>query len=179
MQHNNLEMITPATFTAVDFETAQGKSYSICQVGIVRVENGKVVHTFECLVQPPNNFYWNWFTDEIHGISPEMTVDAPTFDIVWHKIQPYITGQNVVAHNIYFDARCLKETLEYYGLPVPEYTKHCTMKIFGGGLADNCKDYGIELNHHDALSDATACAKLFILHLEKGAPNNPHFKILI
>ena len=29
--------------------------------------------------------------------------------------------------------------------------------------------------HRDALSDATACAKLFILHLEKGAPNNPHF----
>jgi DNA polymerase-3 subunit epsilon len=142
-----METVKPTTFTALDFETAQGKSYSICQVGLVRVDNGKVVHTFECLVKPPNNFYWNWFTE-----------------------------QNVVAHNVHFDARCLKETLEYYGLPVPEYTKYCTMKIFGGGLDANCEDYGIDLKHHDALSDAMGCAKLFLLHLEKGAPNNPDIK---
>jgi len=33
------------TFTAIDFETAQGKRWSVCQVGIVRVENGQVVDT--------------------------------------------------------------------------------------------------------------------------------------
>ena len=94
-----------------------------------------------------------------------MTLDAPTFDKVWHLIKPYIDGQHTVAHNITFDAGCLKATLEYYGLPIPEFTQYCTMRIFGGGLADNCKEHGIELNHHDALSDATACAKLFLIHL--------------
>lgn len=30
------------TFTAIDFETAQGKRNSICQVGIVRVVEGEI-----------------------------------------------------------------------------------------------------------------------------------------
>jgi DNA polymerase III subunit epsilon len=31
-------------FTAIDFETEQGKPNSICQVGLVRVENGIITH---------------------------------------------------------------------------------------------------------------------------------------
>lgn len=162
-------MIKPTTFTAIDFETAQGYRHSVCQVGLVRVENGKIVHTFECLVKPPDNYYWDR-NIEIHGILPEDTAKAPTFNKVWPKIQPYISNQNIVAHNITFDAGCLKATLEYYGLPAPVFTPYCTMRIFGGGLADNCTDYGIELNHHDALSDAMACAKLFLLHVIDGYP---------
>jgi DNA polymerase III subunit epsilon len=162
-------MIDPVTFTAIDFETAQGKRYSICQVGLVRVENGKIVNTFECLVRPPDNFYLGR-NIEIHGISPEDTANVPTFDKVWPKIQSYIIGQNVVAHNIEFDAGCLRATLAYYDLPLPLYREHCTLKIFGGKLADNCGYYDIELNHHDALSDAKACAELFLLHLVKGLP---------
>jgi DNA polymerase-3 subunit epsilon len=150
-------MLHPATFTALDFETAQGyprgknTNFSICQVGLVRVENGKIVHTFECLVKPPGNYYWDRFI-EINGITHEMKANSPTFDKVWNKIEPYIKEQNVVAHNIAFDASCIKGTLEYYGLPVPEFTRRCTMQLFGGGLADNCIEHGIELNHHNALS---------------------------
>ncbi len=159
-------MSHPTKFTAIDFETAQGYRHTICQVGLVRVENGKVVEKLNILVQPPDNYYWQRFTDEIHGIGPEMTLNAPTFDRIWHLIKPYIDGQHIVAHNITFDAGCLQTTLEYYGLPVPDFTRHCTMRIFGGGLADNCKEHDIELNHHDALSDAMACARLFLIHLK-------------
>ena len=35
------------TFTAIDFETAQGYRHSICQVGLVRVVDGQVAETFE------------------------------------------------------------------------------------------------------------------------------------
>lgn len=34
-------------FTAIDFETAQGYRWSICQVGLVRVVNGDVVAKLE------------------------------------------------------------------------------------------------------------------------------------
>lgn len=34
------------TFTAIDFETAQGKRWSICQVGLVRIENGIIKNQF-------------------------------------------------------------------------------------------------------------------------------------
>ena len=38
------------TFTAIDFETAQGKRNSICQVGIVRVVDGEIVETYNKLL---------------------------------------------------------------------------------------------------------------------------------
>jgi DNA polymerase-3 subunit epsilon len=97
------------SYTAIDFETAQGKRWSICQVGLVRVENQIIKEQLSILVQPPDNYYWNNFID-IHGISSEQTADAPTFDKIWHQIEPFIKNQNVVAHNGFaFDFHCLSK----------------------------------------------------------------------
>lgn len=155
-------------FTAIDFETAQGKRWSICQVGLVRVENQTITEQLSILVQPPGNYYWNNFID-IHGICPEQTAGAPTFDSVWHQIEPFIKNQNIVAHNGFaFDFHCLRQTLEYYEISSPEFIGHCTYRIYGDNLASLCGKYNIPLNHHDALSDARACAELFNLHLQHG-----------
>lgn len=154
-------------FTAIDFETAQGYRWSICQVGLVRVENGRITEELSLLVQPPNNQYWYRFI-EIHGITPRDTATAPTFDKVWHHIEPFIQNQTVVAHNgLSFDFPVLAQTLDYYGMPEPEYTKRCTYRIYKDNLASLCKNHKIELNHHDALSDARACAELYRRYLEK------------
>jgi DNA polymerase-3 subunit epsilon len=80
------------SFTAIDFETAHGKRYSICQVGLVRVENGMIKDQLSILVQPPKNFYWDRFID-IHGITPERTAKEPTFDKGWHYIEPFIANK--------------------------------------------------------------------------------------
>lgn len=153
------------SYTAIDFETAQGKRWSICQVGLVRVENQIITEQLSILVQPPDNYYWNNFID-IHGISPEQTADAPTFDKIWHQIEPFIKNQNVVAHNGFaFDFHCLKQTLDYYQISSPEFIGHDTYRIFRGSLASLCEHYKISLNHHEALSDAMACATLFKIHL--------------
>ena len=154
------------SFTAIDFETAQGKRWSVCQVGIVKVENGKVIDKFESLIKPPDNFY-HPINISIHGIRPGMTASVATFKQLWPNIKPFIHNQNVVAHNGAFDFNCLKQTLEFYSLPQPQYNQHCTLKIYGEGLAPLCDRYGIELTHHDALSDAMACAELFLLYLKK------------
>jgi DNA polymerase-3 subunit epsilon len=141
-------------FTAIDFETAHGKRWSICQVGLVRVENGITIEQFSVLVQPPNNFYWDNFID-IHGITPDKTENVQTFDEVWHQMEPFIKNQNVVAHN------------GYYEIEPPKYTGYCTYRIFGENLASLCQKYRIPLNHHDALSDALACAELYKLYLKQ------------
>lgn len=155
------------SFTAIDFETAQGYRWSICQVGLVRVENGKIIDEVNLLVQPPNNYYWPQFTD-IHGIKPHHTAKSPFFNQVWNQIKPFIENQNVIAHNGFgFDFPVLSKTLEYYGMVTPEYNKFCTYKIYKSNLASLCSDYNIPLNHHDALSDARACATLFQMHLNK------------
>lgn len=155
------------SFTAIDFETAQGYRWTICQVGLVKVVNGIIAEELNILVQPPNNYYWKRFI-EIHGITPAQTKYAPAFDKVWHKIAPYIDGQIVVAHNgMSFDFPVLSRTLEYFGIPEPAYEKRCTYRIYKKGLATLCCDYDIELKHHDALSDARACAELYLRYLLK------------
>ncbi len=154
-------------FTAIDFETATGYRNSICQVGLVRVENGIITQEINLLVQPPDNYYWNRFTD-IHGIAARDTLNALTFDKIWHQIAHYIKDQNVVAHNGFgFDFPVLDKTLLHYGLTIPNYTKFCTYKIYRSNLATLCEEHDIPLNHHDALSDAKACAELWFRSLNE------------
>ena len=154
-----------STFTAIDFETAQHARTSICQVGLVRVEAGSVVRELSLLIQPPDNFYREDFI-EIHGITPQATAQSPTFDGVWPQVEPYIAGQRVVAHNGFrFDFDVLKQTLGLYGLLVPGFEKICTLKIYSKRLAVLCAEHRIPLVHHDALSDARACAELYLRSL--------------
>jgi DNA polymerase-3 subunit epsilon len=155
-------------FTAIDFETATWQPTSICQVGLVRIENGMVVDQYNQLVRPPKNYYYRR-NIEVHGIKPLDTEDAPDFDVVWHQFKHHIIDQVVVAHNSSFDFGCLKHTLAYYDEVQPSFEGRCTKKIFRRGLAYLSKKFKIPLNHHDALSDAHACAQLFLIHLRREA----------
>lgn len=154
-------------FTAIDFETANGYRNSICQVGLVEVEDGIITNTLNLLVQPPKNFYWGTFIN-IHGITPAMTANEATFDQIWHLVAPFINDRNVVAHNGFgFDFPVLDKTLHHCGLPIPDYNKFCTYKLYRTNLADLCKKHSIPLKHHDALSDARACAELYLRYLDE------------
>lgn len=152
-------------FTAIDFETATSNARSICQVGLVRVENFKIVKELCLLVQPPNNEY-HYYNSKIHGIHANDTEKAPFFEDIWDEIQPYIANQILVAHNKKFEDQCIKESLKLYQLPIPKYDMFCTFNIYGRGLDKLCKEYDIPLTHHNALSDAKACAELFIKYLK-------------
>ena len=154
-------------FTAIDFETATGYRNSICQVGLVRYEEGIITKEINLLVQPPDNYYWGKMI-EIHGINSYKTAKSPNFQQIWGLIEPYIHQQNVVAHNGFsFDFQCLKQVLELYQLPQPFYTSHCTYRLLGADLNTLCNQHKIPLNHHDALSDARGCGELFLRHLGK------------
>ena len=161
-------VMTMDTFTAIDFETACHDRASICQVGLVRVESGEIVEELDILVQPPNNWYHPIFPS-IHGINSSRTTDSPLFSQIWERIDPYINGQIVVAHNMSFDRSCLMAALGFYSLAVPEFEPECTYRIFGKALNVLCETHGILLNHHDALSDARACAQLYSIHLVQAA----------
>lgn len=161
-------------FTAVDFETATGSPASICQVGLVRVENGSIIQKVEQLIRPPKNEYY-YKNIEIHGIQPENTIDSPTFDHFWPTIQPLIEDQVFVAHNVNFDANCLRSTLSHYGIAQPYFEERCTRAIYRRGLHYLSKKYKIPLQHHNALSDANACASLYIKYLNRMAlPKTGH-----
>lgn len=149
-------------FVAIDVETAIGKRWSICQIGIAIVENGEITKTISRLVRPPHNEY-AIVNMNIHGITPEMTENAPEFTDVWKEIKPMIHGKKLVAHNASFDIDCLHQTLDYYNLPIPKIDCDCTYSKTGLKLSEICKAYEIEMDkHHDAASDAVACAKVYL-----------------
>jgi DNA polymerase-3 subunit epsilon len=155
------------SFTAIDFETANGNRSSICQVGLVRVLKGEVVDQISVLVRPPGNEF-SPFNTQVHGITPAMTKQALDFEMIWPAMEHYIDGQHVVAHNMAFDKSCLEQSLKHYGIPVPSFKSYCTYKIYGQKLSSLCQRHQIKLNHHDALSDALACAQLFWRFLNRG-----------
>jgi DNA polymerase-3 subunit epsilon len=132
---------------------------------MVQVEDGIIINTLNLLVQPPKNFYWSNIID-IYGITAAMTEIEPTFDQIWPLVAPFKVNQNVVAHNGFaFDFSVLDKTLFHYGLSIPNYNKFSTYKIYRSNLSTLCKEHHIPLNHHNALSDARACAELFLMSL--------------
>ena len=150
-------------FIALDFETAQGKRYSACAIGIVAVKNNVITEKFWSLIQPPCNEYAP-YNINVHKITPEMTEYAPTFEELYPSIKHYFQGNNVVCHNADFDLDVLRQTMQYYGI-VEELNiiPHCTLRLYGRKLDICCAELNIALDHHNALSDAEACAKLFLI----------------
>lgn len=158
------------TFTAIDFETASG--YHPCSVGIVTVENGVITDEFVTLIKPYNNVY-NPYTIRVHGIYPSDTENAKTFLEVYPEIQKRIQNKVVVAHNESFDRNVLSKSMTFYGLNYEDLNIasrwECTVKIYkskgfkSATLSECCRIMEIDLNHHEALSDARACAQLYML----------------
>lgn len=161
-------------FTAIDFETATGYPDSACAVGIVTVENGIITGEYHTLIQPPDNEYWR-FNTNIHGITPAMTANQPGFHRIYPEIRDRLAGRIVVAHNESFDRNVLKQTMRSCQLDYDELRLsdrwQCTCRIYRSlgykpaNLAACCLRQGIPLVHHEALSDARACAMLFLNYL--------------
>ena len=157
-------------FTAIDFETAIG--YHPCSVGIVTVENGVIVDEYVTLIKPPNNYY-SHFTIQVHGIYPHHTANAKSFHQVFPEIQKRLQNRVIVAHNESFDRNVLAKSMALYGLNYDDLNIadrwECTVKIYKSKglkptkLSDCCREMNIQLNHHEALSDARACAKLYLM----------------
>lgn len=157
-------------FTAIDFETAI--AFHPCSVGIVTVENGIIVDEFVSLIKPPRNEY-SPFTIAVHGIHPRDTINEKSFSQVFPEIQKRLQNRIIVAHNESFDRNVLMKSMALYGLNYNNLNIgnrwQCTVKIYKAKglrptkLSDCCREMKIALNHHEALSDARACAKLYLL----------------
>lgn len=164
------------TFVAIDFETATGHPYSACAVGIVTVENGTITDEYQSLFQPPENEYW-WKNISIHGITPKMTEELPGFHAIYPDIKKRLAGKIVVAHNESFDRNVLKQTMRVYQLDYDELFLPerwvCTCRIYRAlgykpaTLSACCERQGIPLQHHEALSDARGCARLYLNYLKE------------
>lgn len=163
-------------FVAIDVETANNQPTSICAIGAVKVVDGSIADTFYTLVRPTPNFYFRSFTENIHGIDRSHTDSAPDFAAVWPRLKAFIGNLPLVAHNRAFDRRCLLATAREYGIRWDAEPFYCTLvkarQTFPRTLCPSFSlprlaDFlGIPFhNHHNALADATACAKIAMVIL--------------
>lgn len=155
------------TFLAIDFETANQGRDSACAVGVAVGRNGRMVASESYLIRPPTSDFF--FTD-IHGLSWADVRDAPTFGELWPTLRGWIeNAEFLVAHNAPFDRGVLHACCSTYTLPAPHLPFECTVRlarsqwrIYPTKLPDVCRHLGIALRHHDALSDAEACARIVL-----------------
>ncbi len=156
-----------ANFVAIDFETAT-KSRFACQLGIIIVNSGLIKDRLSFLIQPPLNKYDDDLID-IHHITPDITANAPTFDIVWKEIKQYFDCNFIVGHNVGFDINVLYKNLDFYNIERPVLMgTSCTYELTSLPLDEACEIYNIPLpNHHDGTCDAEACALLFLKYLNR------------
>ena len=157
-------------FACVDVETPNMNNDAICSIGVVVVENGRIVDSKYYLIDPET--YFDQRNIQIHGITEQDIKGAPTFPAVWEEIKSYFSGYLLAGHNLGFDLSCLKKLFSRYNIDVPPVYYIDTLTIARkclSGCVENfklstlCKYYDIVLdNHHNALCDTTATSKLLI-----------------
>ncbi len=156
-------------FAAIDFETANRYSSSVCSVGIVVVRDGKVTDKYYSLIHPVPNFY-SPGNVAVHHLTKEDTDSADTFPEVWAEVVQKIEGLPLVAHFSRFDEGCLKAAFKRFDMTYPDYKFYCTCtasrkklgKLLPNHRLPTVAAYcGYDLsNHHHALADAEACAAI-------------------
>ena len=160
-------------FAAIDFETANPRPDSACALGVVVVDDGRIVDRIYELIRPATPEFT--FT-AVHGLTWAHVRAAPTFGEIWPRIQARIGAiQFLAAHNAPFDRRVLHGCCATYGLPPVPHPFVCTVtvarrvwSIRPTRLPDVCERLRISLRHHHAASDAEACARIVIAASEAG-----------
>lgn len=176
-------MNTVDSFIAIDYETANSDYRSACALGVSIVEQGKIVETFESFIKPPKEFSeFDPFNVMIHGINPNQIKDAPTFDYVWEKIEKFNSEYRVpfVCHFSGFDIRVTEALLKHYEHPFQQIKFYDTYTIarklwpqlVNHKLNTLSENFKIKLNHHNASSDAQACALIALKQIEELGKNS-------
>jgi DNA polymerase III subunit epsilon len=167
VSNTGLAELQQGCFVALDFETADQGRDSACSIALVRVERRTIVHREHRLIRPPRRTFQ--FT-AIHGISWSQVAQAPTFAELWPQLAACVEGaQFIAAHNASFDASVLRACCEQAGLRPPVQPFVCTVQVARRAwnlrptkLPDVCRHLGLPLQHHNALSDAEACANIVL-----------------
>lgn len=159
------------SFIAVDFETATFDKMA-CQIGVTVVENGIIKGTAVDYIQPPENRF-EMGCIKVHHISPEQTLNAPTFDIIWQNYKELFENYPIVAHNAPFDESVLRHNLDFYGISHSNIAKFiCTYQIYQLSLDKLCWAFDLHDDaHHDAGFDSLRCAQFYKFYLEGIQPD--------
>ena len=123
-------------------------------------------------------------------------LDSPTFADIWPELIHYAACYPLVAHNANFDIGVLRAELARANLPCPTIRYGCSMQLARSAwpkrrmkdledatvaelraapenhkLSTLSEFLDIELDHHNALSDAVACGEITVRAVEQMGEN--------
>ena len=144
----------------VDVETTGFSRFDrIIEIAAVQLhpDTWEIVDEYETLVNPERDVGPTW----VHGITASMVEMAPVFPEIVADVARRLHGRVIVAHNLPFDARLLRQELERLDVRVDFGAGVCTLKATRQKLGVACEERGIALERaHCALADARATAVL-------------------
>ena len=163
-------------YVVFDTETPNSRNDRMSQIGVCLVEDGEILFTHSWLVNPECGF--DAFNVMLTGITPEMASAAPCFGELWELTLSRLFAEGVlVAHNAPFDMGVLAKCLAAYGIrwrSEARYIDTVRMARRAFPAMPNHKldtlayHLGLELERHDAGSDAFACAQILLECVRRG-----------
>lgn len=155
-------------FTAVDFETFEHHRDSACAVGAVVVSEGRIRARCRQDLRPPSIAAPSSFR---HCAPVRVLARQPTFrEFWWKRLRRLVVGVDFLAmHHAPFDLSVLRQSCRHACVDLPRLwivdTVAVAKRVWGlrrASLPRVCSFLKIPLNHHDALSDAEACARIVL-----------------
>lgn len=160
----------PSKIAFVDLETTGGRSTydRIIEIGIVRVEDNKIIRTYNTLINPLS--YIPPEIERITGIKASDVTNAPIFRNIMDEVQEILADCVFVAHNVRFDYGFLKT--EFIRENISFSPRHfCTVRL-SRALFPEHRHHNLDsiierfdipcLNRHRALDDAKVLFDFYI-----------------
>ena len=123
--------VKDAVFVAFDTETTgfSAKKDRVVEIGAVKFcGDGTVLASANWLINPQRNI--PFYATKVHGITPEMTANAPSFAEVWPAFELFCVGSVLLAHNASFDMGFLRAELQRANLKIPPLVVADTLPLF-------------------------------------------------
>ena len=144
----------------VDVETTGFARHDrVVEIAAVTLDSAtwETIDEFDTLINPERDVG----PTGVHGITAAMVEAAPTFSEIVSAVAGRLQGAVLIAHNLAFDERMLRQEFNRSDLPVDLGEGLCTYKATRKKLCLACDEFHIPLSqHHRALADARATAQL-------------------
>lgn len=156
-------MLSNMRLAMLDLETTGASALrdEITEIAVI-IRDAEEQHSWQSLLRVHRDI--PSFIQRLTGITPEMLVDAPSFESLAPQLMEYLEGAVLVAHNARFDAAFLKQAFRRLGFDYkpkvlcslklarslyPDWSKH--------GLDALCSQIGYERDcRHRAMADVLA-----------------------
>ncbi len=175
-------LLDEETYVVYDLETMGLNSHAgeIIEIGAVKIQGTRIIDTFAEFVNPMKPIPEK--IQELTGIDNSMVASAPTIKVILPKFMEFIGDATLVAHNAKFDIGFLKRDCNKYLnldykpalIDTLQWSRDLLPDLRGYGLKTVTKALDVSLdNHHRAVDDSQATARVFVkfleMFLEKGA----------